>query len=269
MFKKVVIVCAVSVAGFGSGGRSALSEDDHRTESSDWKNSVFSGSESYSTNLMQSSRIGRKRHVPHSSFVQEVDFSAPVRDALSKVHELAQNDEPASFLETTDWKRLFTPFSSLEESKAAQLKIEAADEALAEKEAITGTKIEAFKSELESQIDAARKAKKLAQENLARSSFLQRGLAPDFASREFAKINEMERGWKLAADRMGHAELASANEPSAALIDANSRVEADRKKMNRISAMVTADMQKVDNDESIVQSQQAKLRQRQEQTMYV
>ena len=236
--KSFIFISAPLVSAFGrSASLLGVQEDSYGlVDPASYANSVFTGSETYATpsNLFQRNA--------------QRDNSAPRRSPKT------------SFLETTNF---FTPFGSLQEAKSAQLRIEAADEARADKDSITRTKIEAFRAELESQVDAARKEKKDAQERLARkggSSFVQTRLALDFASREFAKINEMQRVWKLNADRLGHSDLASVNEPSAALIDANSKVEADRKRMSRISAAVTADLEKVDNDAAIVESQQARLK---------
>ena len=240
MNKFLWLALATGTSAFRGGRSSSLlgiEEDYHGlTDPATYERSVFSGAETYEPN-----RIERR-------------------------------PAPSSFVQTTDWQHFFEPFGSLEEAKAAQLKESAADEAETDHENLTRTKIEAFKADLQAQVDSARKERKESQDRLARgpSSLIQSGsLQPDFAARELQKISEMQRGWKLGADRLGHSELASVNEPNAALIDANSRVEADRKKLGRLTALVNADLERVDNDASVVANQQAKLRKEQHDGMYV
>ena len=178
---------------------------------------------------------------------------------------------PASFLQrnddTSQWKSFFTPFSSLEEAKSASVKLAASEEALGDKESITRSKIEAFKNEILTEIDSARHEKKQIQDRLAqRGSSIQSFSSSSFVQldqtthREIEKINEMARGWKLAADRLSHSDLSSNDNPNAALIDANTKVEADRKKLNRLSLVINDDMKKVENDAAIVIAQEGQLR---------
>ena len=203
-------------------------EDFHgRTDPSTYEAAVFGASERYSTpsNLLQRNK---------GSFVQKYS----------------------------------SPFSTLEQVKVAQVHLEQAEEQRADKEQITRSKIEVFKQDLENQIAAAQKEKKDADERIARrgglggssSSFSQ--LGTDFTTRELEKVNGMQRSWKLAADRLAHMDLNSI-EPDARLVDANSRVDADRKKMKRISAKIEEDLRKVENDASLVAADQARLKKEQ------
>jgi hypothetical protein len=165
----------------------------------------------------------------------------------------------------TSSRSLFHQFSNLDQVKTAQVRLEQAQEQLADKEQITRSKIEVFKQELENQIATAQKEKREADERIARrgglgSSFTQ--LGNDFATRELDKVNNMQRAWKLAADRLGHMDL-NAIEPNAKLVEANSRVDADRKKMKRISEKIQDDLKMVENDASIVAADQNRLKKEQ------
>jgi hypothetical protein len=171
-----------------------------------------------------------------------------------------------SFLET---KSFFRPFSTLEEAKSAEVHLQQAEEQLADKQQITRSKIEVFKQELENQIVSAQKEKKAAEDRIARrgglgsssSSFTQIG-SPDFEARELDRVSKMQREWKQAADRLGHLDL-NAIEPNAKLVEANSRVDADRKRMKRITEKIDEDMQKVENDASLVAADQERLKKEQ------
>jgi hypothetical protein len=127
-----------------------------------------------------------------------------------------------------------------------------------------------FRNELENQIATAKKQKRAAEERMAKrgggssfSSFVQTGLSTDFQARELEKISEMQRSWKLAADRLAHAELASSVEPNAALIDANTRVEADKKRMARLSAIINEDLDRVARDASLVAADEDRMKKEQ------
>ena len=252
----ITLSAAYCVNAFGGKSSLGVQEDVHGlADPATYESAVFKAPESYSSSY---------RSKPSSSFLQSsavesVDLSSPVRAALRKVEQLIH--KPLSLLQTKSgsasrWTNFFNPFSSLQEAKAAQIRLTASEEQLADKEAITRSKIEVFKTELQSQIDAARKEKKAAEERMAKrglasSSFVQTALQSDMTSRELEKINEMQRSWKLAADRLAHSELASVTEPDAALIDANSKVEADRKRINRLTALVNADLQEAESPQRL------------------
>ena len=162
------------------------------------------------------------------------------------------------------------PFSSIQEEKAAAVRLAANEEALNDKQSLLRSKIEALKNEAQNQISAAHREKQEIEERMARrgvapgaglsSSFLQSKLSIDKTQRELEKIHELARSWKVAADRFAHADLASVAEPDAAVIEASSRVEADRKKLKRIENMVNADMQKIEKDSAIVAAQRAQMK---------
>jgi hypothetical protein len=190
---------------------------------------------------------------------QKQKANVPARDALAP-----------SFVQIDDFessRQFMRPFASLQEAKAASVKLEADKEQLADKVAINQSKIEVLRNEIQSQIQSAKREKQEAEERIAKrgmaSSFLQDGLAPDsfiqtgldVTARELERVNEMQRSWKLAADRLAHTDLAS-EEPSAALIDANSKVEADKKKVARLEAKVNEDLEKIQKDVSVIAAQQ-------------
>ena len=284
-FVSSIFVSASVCSAFG--GRSSFGiEESHRHGLADpatYEGAVFKAPESYSSNLLEKGSFVQ-------TAVEKVDFAAPVRDALRQVQR-QMGSQPASFVQLygqdgTKWSNMFRPYS-LEEAKAASVKLAADKEKLADRQSIMRSKLEILKTELQSQIDSARKEKQSAEDRMAKrgmgpssfvqngkgSSFVQngKGISPDsslvqtsvasrdIATRELEKINEMQRSWKLAADRLAHAELASA-EPNAKLIDANSKVEADRKRINRLQTLINEDMERVEKDASIVAAQQDQMK---------
>ncbi len=94
--------------------------------------------------------------------------------------------------------------------------------------------------------------------NIKGSSFVQ----TNSYQREIEKINEMEREWKLGADRIGHMELNEEDNPK--LIELNNQIQNDQKKLNKIESAVTEDIQRVDKDMSVVTAQQNRLRKEKE-----
>ena len=176
---------------------------------------------------------------------------------------------PSSFLQTkASMEQFLHPFGSLQEAKAAALKLQTAEEQRQDRTAMLRSRIDVFKSELESQIANAKKEKHLAEDRMAKrgmgpSSFAQTALRTDFQARELDKISEMQRSWKLAADRLAHADLASNVEPNAALIDANTRVEADRKRMARLTAIINEDLDRVARDASLVAADEERMKKEQ------
>lgn len=275
-FVSSIFVSASVCSAFG--GRSSFGiEESHRHGLADpatYEGAVFKAPESYSSNLLEKGSFVQ-------TAVEKVDFAAPVRDALRQVQR-QMGSQPASFVQLygqdgTKWSNMFRPYS-LEEAKAASVRLAADKEKLADRQSIMRSKLEILKTELQSQIDSARKEKQSAEDRMAKrgmgpSSFVQngKGISPDsslvqtsvasrdIATRELEKINEMQRSWKLAADRLAHAELASA-EPNAKLIDANSKVEADRKRINRLQTLINEDMERVEKDASIVAAQQDQMK---------
>lgn len=218
-----------------------------------------------SSNLIQ---IAHEPHRPRKSpkdtltgFLDNINF------AVNKLQSLFTSSPSSSFLQTTD----FRPFSSVQEEKVAEVRLAANEEALNDKQALLRTKIETLKNQVQDQISAAHHEKQEIEERMARrgvapgaglsSSFVQTKLSTDKTQRELERIHEMARAWKVAADRFSHAELASAAEPDAAVIEANSRVEADRKKLKRLEAMVNMDIQKVEKDAAIVNAQRIEMKQ--------
>jgi hypothetical protein len=95
------------------------------------------------------------------------------------------------------------------------------------------------------------------------SSFVQTALSTDFQARELERINDMQRSWKLAADRLSHSELASMTEPNAAVIDANTRVEADKKRMARLNKIIEEDLDRVARDASMVTADEDRMKKEQ------
>lgn len=271
-----IVVSASLCSAFG--GRSSFGvEESHRHGLADpatYEGAVFKAPESYSSNLLEKGSFVQ-------TAVENVDFAAPVRDALRQVQRQLGN-QPTSFVQLygqdgPKWSNMFRPYS-LEEAKAASVRLASDKEKLADRQSIMRSKLEIFKTELQSQIESARKEKQAAEDRMAKrgmgpSSFVQngKGISPDsslvqtsvaardIATRELEKINEMQRSWKLAADRLAHAELASA-EPNAKLIDANSKVEADRKRINRLQTLINEDMERVEKDASIVVAQQDQMK---------
>jgi hypothetical protein len=199
-------------------------------------------------------------------------YSAPSnlleRKPTNRVH-YHRHDVSPSFLQTKEsMERFLHPFATLQEAKAAALKLQTAEEQRQDRQAMLRSRIDVFRSELESQIANAKKEKHMAEERMAKrgmgpSSFAQSALKTDFESRELEKISEMQRSWKLAADRLAHAELAANSEPNAAVIDANTRVEADRKRMARLSSVINEDLDRVARDASLVAADEERMKKEQ------
>ncbi len=232
-----------------------LDEDSRGVVDPSHYESVFSGPDGRVSNLIQVQKTLSRR--PRNVTTVEGPDDDSVFDKLKKyiIPDM-------SLMQTRDWSKYFAPFSSVEAAKAASVQLASSEEALADKEAMTKSKIDAFKNEIQLQIDEAKKEKKNIDERLAQrgSSFMQTQLRTDFAQRELEKINEMARQWKVDADRLGHTDLASNMEPNAAVVAANTKVEADKKKMNRINAAIEEDLAAVENDEAVVAAQQNQLR---------
>lgn len=177
----------------------------------------------------------------------------------------------SSFVQTKSAADSFlNPYASLTEAKAAGLRLESAQEQVQDRTAMLRSRIDVFKTELESQINAAKKEKRLAEERMAKrglsplsSSFVQTALSTDFQARELERINDMQRSWKLAADRLSHSELASMAEPNAAVIDANTRVEADKKRMARLNKLIEEDLDRVARDASMVAADEDRMKKEQ------
>ena len=255
------VFCVPLVSGFGSKSLLGIDEDVRglADPASYEKAFVSPGEYTTPTNLLE-----RKDHRRPAAFVQKTDLSAPVIAAIQEIERL-ENDQPSSFLQTvsTKWKNFFTPYASLDEAKSASLRLEASQEQENDKASILRSKIDVFKNELESQVETAKKERKAAEDRMARrGSFVQTMLQQDFQARELEKISEMQRNWKLAADRLAHTDMASA-EPNAALIDATTKVESDKKRMLRLNKIIEEDMEKVERDSSIVAAEQAKMKKEQ------
>lgn len=240
----IITVCSVSALHDLDDDSRAGMVDPARYES------VFSGPDGRISNLIQ------VVHKP-SLKKKELKKATPGKSFLDTVYDSIPS---LSFVQTRDWSKFFAPFSTVEAAKAASVKLAASEESLSDREAMTKSKIDAFKNEIQLQIDEAKKEKKSIDERMAQrgSSFAQ--LRTDFARKELEKINELSRQWKVDAERIAHAELASMNEPNAAVVAATTKVEADKKKMNRINAAIEKDLAAVENDEAVVAAQQNQLR---------
>ena len=248
---RISLIAILGTTAFGFGGKSLLGEleDTHGLADPASYQGVFASPSAYSTpsNLLERKNIDRiVSHKPHSK------------------SSLLQT-------KTENLDSIMNPFSSLQEAKSAALKLQASQEQQQDKTAMLRSRIDVFKSELESQIAAAKKEKHLAEERLAKrgfgpmgsSSFVQTALSTDFQTRELEKISEMSRSWKLAADRLAHADMGSVVEPNAALIDANTRVETDKKRMTRLNAIINEDLDRVARDASLVAADEERMKKEQ------
>jgi hypothetical protein len=233
---------------------SAIEEDARGLVDPGRYESVFAGPDGRVSNLIQ--KEYKKPPTKKSSVMAPLQKQSD--SYVAKLFHTVESYLPAfSLVQTRDWSQWFSPFSTTEAAKSASLKLAAAQEALADKEAATKSKIEAFKNEIQLQIESAKSEKRRLDERLAqRGSLLQ--IRTDFAQHEIEKINEMSRHWKLDADRIAHIDLNA--EPDAAVVAAMTKVESDKKKMRRIEAAIQKDLEAVESDEAVVVAQQAQLR---------
>jgi hypothetical protein len=226
------------VSGFRGRTLLGVNEDAHGLADPETYRQVFDSPSVYSTpsNLLERKE---RRHIHH----------------------------PSSFAQVKNLDQFLTPFASLNEAKSADIKLQSAQEQMQDKAAMLRSRIDVFRSDLESQVAAAKKDKRLAEDRLAKrglsSSFVQTAIKTDFQARELERISEMQRSWKLAADRLAHSELPAAAEPNAALIDANSRVEADKKRMTRLNTLIDEDLDRVSRDASLVAADEDRLKKEQ------
>ena len=216
-----------------------------------------------SSNLIQIAHTHSPQKSPQDALTGFLDN---INSAVTKLQSILSPAASTSFLQTKQVR----PFSSLQEEKMAEVRLAANEQALNDKQSMLRSKIETLKNQVQDEISAAHHEKQEIEERMARrgvapgaglsSSFVQTKLSTDKTQRELEKIHEMARAWKVAADRFSHAELASVAEPDAAVIEANSRVEADRKKLKRLEALVNVDVEKVEKDAALVNAQRIEMK---------